>query len=81
MMPHKPTDLRRFRLATDRNLLIGFFAVLLVVGGGLILLVYGPGAMATGLTCMVGGAIMTGLVLAVVFGFERLADWLDRRDE
>jgi hypothetical protein len=80
-MPNKPTDLRGHRAATDRNVLIGFFALLLLVGGGLILLLYGPGAMATGVTCMVGGAIMAGMVLLVVFGFEWLANWLEKRDE
>jgi hypothetical protein len=77
--PHRPTDLRRHRAATDRNLLIGFFALLFVVGGGLILLFYGPGGLATGLLCMVGGAVLAGLVMLVTYGFEWLSKWLEDR--
>ncbi len=78
--PPKPTDLRRFRTVTDRNLLIGFFAVLFVVGGGLILIFYGPGGLATGLVCMAGGALVAGLLVLVTFGFQWLSDWLEDRN-
>lgn len=78
--PPRPTDLRRYRTLTDRNLLIGFFAVLFIVGGGLILLFYGPGGLTTGLLCMGGGAIIAGLLVLVTFGFEWLSRWLEDRE-
>lgn len=78
--PPKPTDLRRFRAATDRNLLIGFFVVLIVVGGGLIYLFYDWGGLATGLLCMFGGALVAAGVVLVAFGFEWVSDWLDKRE-
>ncbi|MCS6910883.1 MAG: hypothetical protein NZM11_10025 [Anaerolineales bacterium] len=53
-----PTDLRRYRLITDRNLLIGFFVLLFVVGGTLIYLFYGLGGLSTSPRCMLGGALL-----------------------
>lgn len=76
----KPTDLRRYQRDTDRNLLIGFFLLLFGVGGGLILHFYGVGGLATGLSCMAGGAAVAGLVVLVVNGLEWLSRWLDSRD-
>src|SRR3989304_8732099 len=52
MLDNQPTALRRHRAITDRNLLIGFFAILLVVGLGLIFLFYGGGAAIGGLLCL-----------------------------
>ena len=76
----KPTDLRRHRETTDRNLLLGFFAVLFIVGGGLIFWIYGGGALATGLVCMAGGALLTGLVLLIMLGLQWLSLWLDKTE-
>jgi len=80
MPDHQPTDLRRHRTQTDRNLLLGFFAVLFVVGGGLIWLVYGRGAAALGLTCMAMGAVLVGIVTLMMLGLQWLSEWLDRRE-
>lgn len=83
MPDHQPTDLRRHRTQTDRNLLLGFFAVLFVVGGGLIWLVYGRGAAALGLTCMAMGAVLVGIVTLMMLGLlglQGLSEWLDRRE-
>jgi hypothetical protein len=73
------TDLRRHRQRTDRNLLLGFFALLFLVGGGLIWLLYGAGAAAFGLACLALGAVLTGLVLLLMLGLQWLSDYLDRR--
>lgn len=78
MPASKPTDLRRHRDITDRNVLIGFFAVLFIVGGGLIWLIYGGPAMAVGLVCMAGGAMLTGLVLLIMLGLQWVSNWLER---
>jgi hypothetical protein len=45
-------DLRRHRARTDRNLLLGFFALLFLVGGGLIWIIYGSGAALLGAGCI-----------------------------
>lgn len=54
-------DLRKYARSTNIRLAVGFFLLLLLVGDGLIYLIYGPGAAATGLLCILGG--MTPLVL------------------
>ena len=59
-------------------MLIGFFAVLFIVGGGLIWLIYGGPAMAVGLVCMVGGALLTGVVLLIMLGLQWVSNWLEK---
>lgn len=78
--PRRPTDLRRHQRITDRNLLIGFFVLLFLVGGGLIYLFYGAGGLSTGLLCMLAAALLAGLVVLVTQAFEWLSRWLDTRD-
>ena len=75
-----PTNLRGHRARTDRNLLIGFFALLFLAGGGLIWLFYGGPAAALGVVCIAAGAGLAGLVLLIPLGFQWLSDALDRRD-
>jgi hypothetical protein len=53
-------DYRRYRRQTDRRLLALVIGTLLIVGGGLIYLIYGRWALVTGLACLVPGA---GLIL------------------
>jgi hypothetical protein len=80
MPTREPTDLRRHRTITDRNLLLGFFVLLFVVGGALILLFYGGGAMASGLACILAAAALAGLVALIMLGIERLSQWMDKRE-
>ena len=77
-MHNTKTPLRQHRALTDRNLLIGFFALLFLVGGGLILLFYGSGAALLGVGCMAVGLVLTGIVLFIMFGLEKVSEWLDR---
>ena len=80
-MPDRPpTNLRGHGGRTDRNLLIGFFALLFVVGGGLIWVLYSSGAAALGIGCIAGGAVLAGLVMAITLGFQWLSDYMERRD-
>jgi hypothetical protein len=58
--PLPPTDYRRYRRQTDRRLLLLVVGGLLIIGGGLIYLIYGRWALATGLACLLPGA---GLIL------------------
>jgi tryptophan-rich sensory protein len=74
-----PTNLRRHRAITDRNLLLGFFAVLFIVGGALIFIFYGGGAAALGIACMAVGAILAGVVTLVMLGLDWVSGWLDRK--
>jgi hypothetical protein len=76
----EPTDLRRHRAVTDRNLLIGFFAALFIVGGALIYLFYGGGAAAAGVVCIAAAAGLAGLVALVMLGIEKLIQWMDQRE-
>lgn len=76
----KDMDLRKHEAQTTRNLVIGFFGLLLAVGGGLILLFYGPLGLGAGVICIGAGAALFGLVLLVTFSFGWIADWLERRD-
>jgi hypothetical protein len=78
--PSKPTNYRQHRARTDRNLWLGFFALLFLVGGGLIALFYGGSAAAVGVVCIAGGAALAGLVMLVMAGIGWLSAWLDKRE-
>lgn len=69
-----PTDYRAMRARNDRNLLWAVIAFLLVVGGGLIFLVYGTGALITGLACLLFGAGLLVLLWLILTGIERWAN-------
>ena len=73
-----PTDLRRHRALTDRNLLIGFFAVLLIMGGGLIAWIYGATAGAAGILCIAAAVLLVGVVMLIISALSWLSDWLER---
>ena len=63
------------RLAfADRNLFLAVIAFLLIVGGGLIYLVYGTGALITGLACLLFGVGLLMLLWLILTGIERWAN-------
>jgi len=74
--PHRPdndlppTDYRRIKRRTDRQMLWLVLGGLLMIGGGLIYLIYGKWALATGLLCLIPGA---GLIL-VLWGLLSLIE-------
>jgi hypothetical protein len=70
-----PTDLRRNRKQTERRLLILAVVVLVFVGGGLIALIYGPGALLTALPCLLGAA---GAILFLYLLFALAERWANR---
>ena len=74
-----PENSRQHRQRTDRNLLLGFFAILFLVGGGLIAIFYGGSAAALGVGCMAAGAVLAGLVMLIMLGIQWLSEWLDKR--
>jgi protein-S-isoprenylcysteine O-methyltransferase Ste14 len=69
----QPTDTRAQRRRDDRALFLAVIAVLLVVGGGLIFLIYGAGAFVTGLACLLFGVGLLALLWLVMTGIERWA--------
>ncbi len=69
-----PTDYRAQRRKDDQALFVAVIAVLLVVGGGLIFLIYGAGALITGLACLLAGVGVLALLWLILNGIERWAD-------
>ena len=69
-----PTDYRAMRRRNDRALFLAVIAVLLVVGGGLIYIIYGTGALITGLACLLFGVGILLLLWLIMSGIERWAN-------
>ena len=70
-----PTDTRRARRDQERQLLALAIGVLVIVGGTLIALVYGPGALLTALPCLLAGA---GAILILYLLFALAERWVKR---
>jgi hypothetical protein len=66
-----PTDYRAIRRRTDRNLAIAVVIALVGVGGALIAVIYGGGAAALGLVCLLAGAGIFGLLWLLLTLMER----------
>ncbi len=69
--PRPPTDYRGYRRKTDRNLALAVVIFLVGVGGALIALIYGGGAAILGVTCLLFGAGLFGLIWAILTLMER----------
>ncbi len=69
----EPTDLRKYRRQTERRLTIAVVVFLVLVGGGLIGLIYGPGAALMGVSCLLLGAGIIGLLFVILTLMERWA--------
>jgi len=70
-----PTDYRRMRKQYERELLAGGIFLLVVVGGGLIGLLFGFGEMLAALPCLLSGA---GAILGLYLFFAVLERWAER---
>ena len=68
-----PTDYRAYRRKNDRNLALAVVFFLVGVGGALIALIYGRSALILGLTCLLAGAGLFGLVWLILTLMERWA--------
>ncbi|MBM4422670.1 MAG: hypothetical protein FJ030_04665 [Chloroflexi bacterium] len=79
--PKPPTNYRRNRAVTERNLLIGFFIVVFAAGLGLIGFFYGGGAIIGGLSCALLIVALVGVVVLAVAGLGKLSEWMDSRDQ
>jgi hypothetical protein len=63
----------RHRARTDRDLLMGGFGLLLVLGGTLVAFFLGGGAALVAGGVFLGALLLIGLLYLVVNGLERLA--------
>lgn len=63
MIKNKIRDLRSYAKQTNIRLIVGALALLFLVGLGLIFLIYGKGAVLTGLLCIIGGLIPVVLIV------------------
>lgn len=70
-------DLREYSRQTSRQLIIGFILLLIVVGDGLILLIYGPPAALSGLLCLAMGLAPFALLWLLLHAL----DWLGERTD
>jgi hypothetical protein len=66
-------DLRKFANRTNLYLVAGFISLLLVVGVGLIYLIYGAGAAVTGLICILAGIAPVILIAGALLLMDVIA--------
>ena len=69
-----PTDYRGLRKRNERWLLIAAIVVLVVVGGGLIGLIFGFSQLLTALPCLLAGAGIMALLYGVFVVMERWSE-------
>jgi hypothetical protein len=68
-------DLRKYMKDTNLRLIFGAVVLLIVVGDGLVWLIYGFGAAVMGLLCMLGAMVPIVLILLLL----SLSDWIVKR--
>lgn len=68
-------DLRKYARSTNVQLAVGAILLLLIVGIGMIFLIYGPAAAMMGLTCLLAGLTPVVLIVLVLL----LLDWIVKR--
>ena len=68
-------DLRKYARDTNIRLGVGMAFLLLVVGVGLIYFIWGPGAAATGLLCLLAAFVPIGLIFLSLW----VLDWIQKR--
>ena len=68
-------DLRSYARQTNVRLVVGGILLLLIVGEGLIYLIYGPAAAASGLLCFGIGLVPLALTLLALW----IIDWIVKR--
>lgn len=70
----KPTDLRSQRRREQRRLFWAVVIFLVVGGGAAIAISYGPRAVVLGVTCLLAGAGILGVLWLILSLIERWAD-------
>ena len=74
--PAKSFNSRGYRGQIERELIVGAILITLVVGGGLIALIWGMEAFFTALAFFAGALLLSGLV----WGFLKMLEILSRDD-
>jgi hypothetical protein len=69
--PRPPTNYRRYRRQTDRKLFFAVILFLLVVGSGLIAIIYRPSAGILSFFCLLGGVSIIALLWILLSLIER----------
>ena len=72
-----PTNTRRERREADRKYLYLVIFTLVVVGGFLIAVIYGPESLLTALPCLLGGAALILLPWGVLTLIQKWRDGID----
>jgi hypothetical protein len=65
-------DLREYARNTNVHLAVGAFALLFVIGLGLIYLIYGAGAAVVGFLCLLAGLTPVVLILFIFVILDRI---------
>jgi len=68
-------DLRKYSRQTNLSLFMGFIAILLIIGGGLIYQFYGREAAILGIVCILAGLFP----IVIVWVILTIVDWIVRR--
>jgi len=68
-------DLRKYAKQTNVRLGVGAFLLLVIVGVGLIYLIYGAGAALMALTCLLGALIPIALIFVSLW----ILEWIQKR--
>ena len=74
-----PSNTRRFGQESDRKYLYLVIFTLVVVGGILIALIYGPESLLTALPCLLGGAVLILLPWAMLTLIQKWRDGIEER--
>jgi hypothetical protein len=69
--PKPPTDYRRYRRETDRKLLLAVVLFLLLVGSGLVAVIYRPAAGVLAFICLLSGVSIILLLWILLSLIER----------
>lgn len=72
--PDKPFNSRTYGGQVERELIVGAILITLVVGGGLIALIWGRDAFFTALAFFIGALLLSGLV----WGFLKVIEIVSR---
>lgn len=71
-------DLRKYTSQTTTRLIIGGFILVLIVGDGLILMIYGREAALMGLICLIAGLLPLVLIWGILWGMELIVKAADK---
>jgi len=74
-----PSNTRRFGQESDRKYLYLVIFTLVVVGGLIIALIYGPSSLLTALPCLLGGAVLILLPWDVLTLIQKWRDGIEVR--